>query len=360
MSDFVNYHIIDCHTHIMEKHDPEAGARLVALAHQAGIDKMVVLALGELKWGDGNAPIMLAKARNPQELFWFAGLDYAAIGGKVSHTHTLPFYEQIERLWAMGADGLKIINGKPDFRKDSGIALDSPIYDPAFDKLAQLGMPLLWHVNDPEEFWDPEKAPAWASVPGWTYNETYPSKELIHEETERMVARHTDVKIIFAHFYFLSADLPRAGRFLDQSPNVYLDLAPGIEMLHNFSANLDAAREFFIKYQDRILFGTDLVENSPMSRVDVVRRCLETDEVFHVPTDEGLFWPDHRTTLRGMKLPEDVLKKIYAENFIRIVGKEPRPLDLEAVKAELTRLEALAEQLGVTPNLAQAARAALA
>lgn len=351
--------IIDCHTHIIEKHDAAAGDRLLALARKGGLAAINILALGELTWGEGNAPGLVAKARHPQEIYLFAGLDYSILAGEAGPSHLLPFFEQVARLRAMGCDGLKMINGKPDFRRNAGLALDSPIYDKCFRQLASLGLPLLWHVNDPEEFWDPQLAPEWAKAPGWLYDERHPSKESIHAETERMLARHPEVKVIFAHFYFLSADLPRAARLLERFPNVHLDLAPGIEMFHNFSANLAAARDFFLRYQDRILFGSDLVEGSPLSRVEVVRRCLETDDVFHVPTDESLFWPDHRTILRGLKLPPSVLAKVYAGNFRRLAGDHPRPLDLAAVRAELARLSAIAEQLGKSPNLAQQALATL-
>jgi len=356
---FVNYPIIDCHTHLT-KYDPEAGTRLLARAAQEGIDAIALLALGEMKWPNENPSALLAKARHPDRIFLFAALDYTALAEEVEHRHTLPFGQQVERLAALGCDGLKMLNGKPDLRRTSGLALDSPVYEACFSRLAEKGIPLLWHVNDPEEFWDPSQAPEWAKAPGWIYDERFPSKESLYGECHRMLERHPTLKVIFAHFHFLSADLPRAAALLDRFPNVNFDLAPGIEMFHNFSANPEAAREFFIKYQDRIFFGTDLVEDSPLSRIEVVRRCLESDESFHVPTDEALFWPDHRTTLRGLALPEDLLKKIYGGNFRRLAGEKPRPLDRNAARAELLRLAAITDQLGKPQNPARLAAEALA
>ncbi|NIM05297.1 MAG: amidohydrolase family protein [Armatimonadetes bacterium] len=354
------YDILDCHTHLLKKHDAQAGTRLLARAAEGGIETIALLSLGEMKWENENPAALVAKAAHPDRIFLFAALDYSALNTEVEHTHTLPFGEQARRLMEMGCDGMKMINGKPDARRASGIALDSPIYDGFFQRLEEDGIPLLWHVVDPEEFWDAYKAPEWAKAPGWIYDENFPTKESIYGECHRVLERHPNLKVIFAHFHFLSADLPRAGALLERFPSVSLDLAPGIEMFHNFSANPEAAREFFIHHQDRIIFGTDLVEDSPLSRIEVVRRCLETDDTFHVPKDEPLFWPDHRTTLRGLQLPEDALKKVYGENFRRLVGEKPRPLDGEKVRAELERLAAIAVQLGTSPDRAREALQVLA
>jgi len=218
---------------------------------------------------------------------------------------------------------------------------------------------VLWHVNDPEEFWNPEEAPEWAKGPGWLYDDSFPTKESIYGECERALAKHPKLNVIFAHFYFLSDDLPRAGAFLDRYSNVTIDLAPGIEMLHNFTKRAEAAREFFLKYQDRILFGTDFAPGGVQSRIWVVRNFLETDEEFHVPTDERLFWPDHREIIRGIKLPKEVLEKIYRGNFERVVSAEPRRLEPRRVLAELDRLTAVQDALGATRNTARRVAARL-
>ena len=341
----MSYTLVDCHTHL-SRQDAQAGRRLLARAAQAGISQLAVMVVDGLQWPNRNPAAFLAKQRHPDHIFLFAGLDYAGLATEVDRRLTLPLGGQVERLHALGCDGLKMLTGKPNVRQASGIALDSPLYQPAFARLEQLGLPLLWHVNDPEEFWDPAQAPEWARAPGWIYDDSFPSKESLYGECSRVLARHPGLRVIFAHFYFLSADLPRAAALLERFPGVHLDLAPGIEMFHNFSAQPDQAREFFVRYQDRILFGTDLVEDSPLSRVEVIRRCLETEDTFSVPTDEPLFWPDHRTTLRGLALPAAVLEKVYALNFRRLVGERPRPLQEGLLAEELARIEAVRVALG--------------
>jgi len=125
-------------------------------------------------------------------------------------------------------------------------------------ELEALSMPVVWHVADPEEFWDEEKCPAWVKQSGWFYGDgTYPLKEALYSEVETVVSRHPNLKVILAHFFFLSADLPRAARFLDAHSNVCFDLTPGSEMFFNFMRDSNASREFFLKYQQRLIFGTD-------------------------------------------------------------------------------------------------------
>jgi predicted TIM-barrel fold metal-dependent hydrolase len=341
--------IIDCHTHFGGR-DLDAIDTMLEKEAAGGIGEVAVLITSFPGRANANAEGLYAKSRHPQKIWLFAGLDYSAVARDVDHRLTYSLAAQVDRLAAIGCDGIKMLNGKPNYRKSSGIALDSVIYDEYLARLEERGFPVLWHVNDPEEFWDPDAAPEWARGPGWLYDETFPTKESIYEECERVLEKRPNLKIIFAHFYFLSDDLPRAAAFLDRYPNVHFDLAPGIEMLHNFAKRPDEAREFFLNYQDRIVFGTDFSPEGLQSRIWVVRNFLETDEEFHVPTDDSLFWPDHRTMIRGIALPHDALKKIYADNFRRIVSPAPRPLDRGRVIEELNRLTALHDALGYSPN----------
>ena len=358
LADFARLPIVDCHAHFGGD-DLDGIDVMVEKEAKAGIEQVSLLVTSVPGRVNGNPQALFAKSRYPDKVYLFLGMDYSAIGSDVDHRWTYSLPQQIERLAAMGCDGIKMINGKPNCRKDAGIALDSVIYDAYFARLAETGFPVLWHVNDPEEFWNPETAPEWAKSRGWLYDDTFPSNESIYQECERVLDKYPDLTIIFAHFYFLSDFLDRAGAFLDRYPNVHLDLAPGIEMLHNFTKRPEAARDFFLKYQNRIIFGTDFSPRMGLSRIWVVRNFLETDETFHVPTDDYLFWPDHRTMIRGIKLPEETLRRIYADNFGRIVGSEPKPLDRSLVMEELNRLTVLHDALRASPNMARRVAAQL-
>lgn len=350
--------ITDCHTHFGGD-DLNAIDAMLEQEARSGIDELAILISSFPGRVNGNPAGLYAKARHPEKIYLFAGLDYSAIARNVDHRWTYSLARQIDRVAAMGCDGIKMLNGKPNYRRSSGLALDCVIYDDYFARLEERGFPVLWHVNDPEEFWNPAEAPEWARAPGWLYDENFPSKESIYQECERVLQAHPKLNIIFAHFHFLSDDLRRAAAFLDRHPTVSFDLAPGIEMLHNFTKRPGEARDFFMKYQDRIVFGTDLAPKGLDSRLWVVRNFLEADEEFHVPTDEPLFWPDHRTMIRGIALPQEVLRKIYSDNFRRHVSPAPQPLDRELVLAELDRLTVLLDALGAKPNGARRVAAVL-
>lgn len=355
---FCELPIIDAHTHYFTGPEAERADTYLAWQESCGVSRLNALMMTVDGGGNTNPTGLYLKARYPQRLWLFAALDYSAIITGVDHRWTRSLPDQIDSLIAAGFDGLKLLNGKPTERKALGIALDSPVYEGCLARAEERGFPLLWHVNDPEQNWDPEQVPESVKERGWYYDSSYPTKEAIYSECERALERHPKLKVILAHFYFLSADLPRAAALLERYPNVHLDLTPGTEMYINFTRQYEESREFFLRYQDRILFGTDCgVRESDAPGQDhygptrAVRRFLETDDTYKAEE----FWldPAARNDIRGLALPTEVLTKIYAANFQRIVSPEPRPLNREAVMKELNRQTGLADELGSGPNVAR-------
>jgi hypothetical protein len=128
-------------------------------------------------------------------------------------------------------------------------------------------------------------------------------------------------------------------------------------MLHNTSRNPDEARSFFIKYADRIIFGTDSMGDYAIgqakSRARMVSRWLASGDEFGVdPEADPLLGQSDEGKIRGMSLPEDVLAKIYASNIERLVGREPKPQDRALAMDECRRLASELEQLKKNPELA--------
>jgi predicted TIM-barrel fold metal-dependent hydrolase len=246
--------------------------------------------------------------------------------------------------------------------------MDIPVTDEYFAeywaRVEELGLPIVWHVNDPEEFWDAERIPGWARERGWGYTPEDAQKEALYAEVDDVLARHPRLKVIFAHFYFLSADLPRAARFLDEHPHVCFDLAPGIEMLYSISRDPEAGREFFMSFADRIVFGTDLFSGltleEGLARAGIVFRWLQSDDTFRVPPEaDFLLGPPEDGVIRGLSLPDEVLNRICRGNFVRMVGAEPACLDVAAAIEECLHLAALAEAISATPaSETEAARVA--
>lgn len=350
--------VTDCHCHLRSV---EEIAPLVEACHGVGFDTMNIVC-GCTHPGRNSTPqAFAAKATHPELFTVFAGLDHSAWWSQ-GQVRTPSLADQVDRLVSFGADGIKLLETKPTSRDALPIPSDDAYFEAFFERVEECGLPLVWHVADPEEFWDPARTPAWAATKGWGYDDSVVSKEALYAEVQNVLARHPALKAVFAHFYFLSADLPRAGAFLDAYPNVLLDLAPGIEMCHNLSADPGRSREFFVAYAERIVFGTDISSSQSLrqarARADIVRRWLETDEAFAVgPEADELLGEAEDGPIVGLSLPPEALGNIYHENFSRLIGSR-RVLDADEAARECRRLADVASHLGVQDGKEEALRAA--
>jgi len=352
--------IADCHVH-MGKVDSEGG--MEAIRRATGISRMGLVAIQNPAQGAGLPQALYMKSRYPGTYYVLAGLNHAQklSEGKVK---TPNLAAQVDAFAEMGCDGIKMIEGKPTSRQRMDIPVTDPYFADYWARVEELRLPIVWHVNDPEEFWDPERIPGWAKDRNWGYGPDDVTKEALYAEVDEVLARHPRLNVSFAHFYFLSADLSRAARFLDEHPSVRFDLAPGIEMLYNISRDPDAGREFFINYADRIVFGTDLASRQSLEegrvRAGIVYRWLEGDEEFRVPPEaDFLLGPPEDGIIRGMSLPDDTLAAIYRGNFTAMAGPQPAALNTGAAIEECERLAATAEAMsGASAAETEAARVA--
>ena len=254
-----------------------------------------------------------------------------------------------------GCDGLKIIEGKPTMRQIMGAipGFDAPCWEPLWEYLEKTQFPVLWHLNDPESCWGPaEKAPRHIRLGNELYDESFVNNEEQYRQMEVILQRHPNIKFIFAHLYFMSAQLPRLAVLLDKYPNVMVDITPGLEIYVNLSQNVEEAREFFEKYQDRIMYGTDigsrcvLAENAEnalnedecVARMDLIdgmfdaniHRIMREDGRYLINTDDFV--------QRGFSLSEEALNKIYWKNFESYVGKMPEKVNSKLIKKECRRI----------------------
>ncbi len=342
--------IIDAHVHMRSVADEE---RVLQILESAGIDRMTLVSIQDAAEGSGLPQSLYMKARHPETFYVFAGLNHAAqlSDGRVA---TPSLVAQVDTFVELGCEGIKMIEGKPTSRQRMDIPVTDDYFADYWAHVADLGLPIVWHVADPEEFWDPKTLPAWAQERGWGYGPDDVTKEQLYAEVDEVLARHPGLKIIFAHFYFLSADLDRAARFFDAHPTVRFDLTPGIEMLYNMSRDPEATRAFFTRYADRIVYGTDIssfqtVEEARI-RAGIVFRWLETEDTFRVPeaADFVLGQPEDGV-IHGLKLPDDVLTKIYHDNFVELSGGAPREIEVDLAVEVCEQIAAIAEAMNNTP-----------
>jgi predicted TIM-barrel fold metal-dependent hydrolase len=250
----------------------------------------------------------------------FANVDWNGAGGTGWAERAV---SRLEQSIANGAIGLKIFKnlGLSAKKADgSRLHVDDPVLKPVWDACARLNIPVLIHTAEPQEFFSPldNNNERWLELSLFRERRHYmpgePTFEALMAERDGMFAANPKVRFINAHFGWYGNNLERAARLLDRLPNVVMDLSA---VLYDFGRQPRAAREFFVKYQDRVLFGKDSYEPS---EYPYYWRVFETaDEYFDYYRPYHAFWK-----LYGMDLPDAVLKKVYYQNALRVVPGLPQ------------------------------------
>ncbi len=218
--------------------------------------------------------------------------------------------------------GLRIKN--PD---GSLVAIDDPRWEGIWRACGELGFPVLIHTADPAAFFEPieERNERWEELhrrPEWSFHgPQFPRREELLAALNRVIERHPKTTFIGAHVANSAEDLAAVGQWLDRYPNLYVEIASRIGEL---GRQPFSARRFFLKYQDRILFGTD--GPWPEERVRLYWRLLETEDEYF-PYSEKPFPPQGFWNIYGVHLPDEVLRKVYHENAARIVPGIQERLD---------------------------------
>ncbi|MGQ0649680.1 MAG: amidohydrolase family protein [Gemmatimonadaceae bacterium] len=231
---------------------------------------------------------------------------------------------QLEDDVAAGAVGIGEI-GKGfglSTRKADGtrLRLDDPALDPVWAAAARLKLPVFIHTADPQEFWQPitntnERWLELALFPGRRYpSEQFPSFEQLMEERDNLLKRNPKTTFVIAHMGWHANDLGRLARMMEAMPNVYTEVGA---VLYDIGRQPRAARDFFERFQDRILFGKDSFQPE---EYPYYWRVFETrDDYFDYYRDYHAFWK-----LYGIDLPDEVLKKVYYKNALRITSRLPQ------------------------------------
>ena len=276
------------------------------------------------------------KLHNPTA-YAYAGLVYPQKPWQKPMPEGLDPLSQYEELMAIGFDGMKMLETKPTEQKAYGMFIDDPYFDSFFAAAEKDGTHMVWHVADPETFWDIDRIPQRFLDRGWFYGDgTYMSYDRVYGQVYNVLEKYPRLRVTFAHFFFLSEHPQQLEALFAKYAGATVDLTPGSEMYEAFRNNRAYYRDFFIKYQDRILFGTDTSHSGGdmtrfTDRSQAVKDFLTTDRemtVITVPT-------------KGLALPKPVTDKILKENFRRFAGKKPKPVDRAALRAYVEKYKHL-------------------
>ena len=234
--------------------------------------------------------------------------------------HCIAHLEEDVRQGACGLKVTKELGLRFKDREGSMIPVDDPRLSPIWRRAGELGIPVLIHVSDPIAFFLPNDAEnehylTLQEFPGWSFHGSHFSKWEILEQRNRMIAAHPGTTFLLPHMANLPENLASVGSLLDRFPNVVIDFSARIDEL---GRQPYTARDFFLKYQDRILFGLDMPVSPEAYRCYF--RFLETrDEYFDYPDYIGRFGVYTRWRLYGLHLPDDVLQKVYFKNAQRVI-----------------------------------------
>ena len=339
---------IDCHVHYALPLQPE---KLVEFMDKTGTDMANLVLVPHTRRLSAVPDGLMAKYRFPDRFYVFTSLDASAYF-RAPKNLGKEMAKHVRRMLRCGCDGVKIIEGKPTMRKMMPIPdFDAPCWEPFWAYAEEAQVPILWHVNDPEEYWDPEKVTDYHKKLGDAYDDTFVNNEEQYRQVACILRRHPKLKIIFAHFFFLSAQLERLGKLFDTYPNIMVDMTPGSEMYRLLSANHEEAQAFFKKYYKRILYGTDMGarcvmvqmmsefnERENAARVELINSFF-SPEVDEIRGSDGAYLldvPDFR--LRGLDLTEEELNHIFCGNFRNFVGETPAKVNPRLVKKECRRI----------------------
>ena len=307
--------IIDMHSHAYPR-DAEQIDQWVRNMDEVGIEKTIILS-NEI--GAKFDSIYQAYAgRYPDRFEVWCGFDYS---GYDQPGFGPAAVAELERCFKVGARGVGELGdkGKGMFycsTKAWGMHLDDPRMDLLLKKCGELNLPINIHIADPIWMYEnmDETNDGLMNAYEWRLDN---QPDIVDHAgmidiLENAVKRHTGTIFIACHFANCSYDLSRLGQLFDNYPNLYADNSA------RYAETAPIPRfvaDFYLKYQDRIVYGTDMGFNNSMYQTTF--RILEShDEHFYAYEQFGYHW-----SLYGLGLSEDVLKKVYRENALKIISR---------------------------------------
>jgi len=238
-----------------------------------------------------------------------------------SPSFTADAIRQLDKNFAQGAIAVKIWKNIGMELKHNGkfVFADDPQFEPIYKDISRHGKTLMSHQAEPDVAWGPPDPsdPSWSYYqenPQWfLYNKPgFPSKQEILRARDHVLEMNPHLRMVGVHLGSMEKDLDNIARHFDQYPNFAIDMAARMEYL--MLTPRDKVRAFLIKYQDRVLYGTDmdlLPDASVPNELKDWESTYARDWKF-LATDQTLDYNGKK--IRGLSLPEPVLHKIFRTN----------------------------------------------
>jgi len=310
---------IDFHGHPGDISNAEALERLGAAMDSIGVQTMIAANNTSGEQLKTTMAAIRASAKMKDRVRVLTGISLRDVGPGWAERAVA----QLEADVAAGAVGVGEIGkgfGLSTTKADgSRLKLDDPELKPIWDACARLGLPVFIHTADPQEFFKSidltnERWLELALFPGRRFPpERFPSFETLMTERDNLFRNNPKTTFVAAHMGWQANDLGRLGKLLGELPNVYTEVGA---VLYDIGRQPRGAHDFFVKYQDRILFGKDSFQPE---EYPYYWRVFETaDEYFDYYRGYHAFWK-----LYGISLPDTVLKKVYYQNALKLMKGVP-------------------------------------
>ncbi len=303
--------VIDYHNHL----DAQKPGDVLRIMDDCGVERIVNITM---RVGSEAVEMLNCFHRaEPQRFATIAWMDWTDVHQSGFFQRTV---DRLEKMVELGAVGIKLWKDLGTSIRDEGgelLHIDDERLAPLFRKAAELGVPVMFHIADPDAFFVPldrfnERYEELAAHPEWSFHGSHFSKGELLAQRDRVFARHPETTFVAAHVAEHPENLAYVRALLDRFPNVHVDIGARTAEL---GRQPFTARQFFLDYPDRILFGTDLIPEVPMYRLHY--RFLETsDEYFDYPSHASR---QGRWQIYGLSLPDDVLRKVYRDNALRLL-----------------------------------------
>jgi len=325
--------IIDSHVHITPL--PESLNLALQIFSQAGIVKFAVKSAGvpgSLRYRETQrfAGIMGPRMALFTTLDW-DGIDEAGWGEREA--------DRLEQAMREGASGIKIFKALGlgvRLKNEKLLRIDDPRMEPIWQRAGKVGAIVAWHVADPVAFFKPidknnERYEELSMAPEWSFHgKDYPGHDELLAQRDRVVQQHPKTTFLGIHLGNYPENLDYVGRLLDRCPNMYVDTSARLGEIGRHP--VQQVRAFFIKYQDRILFGSDLIVTPDGMQLGSVRETPPTfEDALKFYADHRRFFEtadrniDHPTPVQGrwkinaINLPSGVLRKVYVDNAEKLI-----------------------------------------
>jgi len=308
--------VIDIHSHDYAKTDADV-AEWVKNMDACGIQKTIILSG---KTGDQFDATIKKYGRFGNRFEVWCGFDFTDFD---KPGYGPAAVKELERCYKMGARGVGEISDKglgihhSELQPDKGMHFDDPRMSLLYKKCAELHMPINVHLADP--IWMYEKMDATndglMNAETWKIDSSKPGIlgfDQLMQSLRNTLKNNPKTTFIACHFANLNHDLAQLGEMLDKNPNFYADISARYAESATIPRAMDA---FYEKYQDRLLYGTDMGFNNPMYRITF--RILETnDEHFYGAGISTYHW-----AMNGFGLNKQILKKLYSDNASKVLMK---------------------------------------